>query len=631
MAAITTAAAGNWSSTSTWTGGVVPGSGDTATCTYNVTVDVDTTVGSSPSTGGTPAITIDCASRDVTLTLAAGKTLTCLGDLKMGTTYFAKGSLVLSAGGTLVFKPPSGQQYKLDCGVEENMITINGTSGSRCAVKTDKSSGGLAGYIYTDSGRTRNMGLQTASYCDFIDLGTSSAYGVQTQVDNGVTNNINVSITYCTFTRCSYKLTVGNSSTPDGNFTFTNNTFSSSVSVTSGATNPTSFNFNSEPTSGTRLMQYCSFDGLAYFAYYRKLKALDTYFGAGILISGGSGWPDATYFARNYLVIPDGVNGIGPMYGPFSDCFIVHLQNGNPHFLNLSSTVTAMTIDGCVFEAPLDTSATGDIISPATIATGTPTLVVRRCITLPNAVGTTPGKLLSCLQTGSVAITCEHNTHANEAGEHGLIGLDETASSYAGEIASCRANLVWSTNGSSTTNYAIRSAGAGTPAVDAVMVAGYNGFRNPTTGTITQTAGTTPLNVSVAGYKGIKVSGTASSQVTTGDVTADPTFVDSARNVAKWGQTLHGTDGTHVTAAAYLAANVASSTGLMAELLGYVRAGLAPRNAAFRAASYAGDTLATDAAGNAWPGGAPGIGAMGVAPASGSSAVKILLTSRRAI
>lgn len=45
MATITTAAAGNWGATGTWTGGVLPGLSDTAKLTFPVTLDANYSVG----------------------------------------------------------------------------------------------------------------------------------------------------------------------------------------------------------------------------------------------------------------------------------------------------------------------------------------------------------------------------------------------------------------------------------------------------------------------------------------------------------------------------------------------------------------------------------------------------------
>lgn len=51
MATITTAAAGNWSQTGTWTGAVLPGLGDVAKINHQVTVDGSFAVGGIDPTG----------------------------------------------------------------------------------------------------------------------------------------------------------------------------------------------------------------------------------------------------------------------------------------------------------------------------------------------------------------------------------------------------------------------------------------------------------------------------------------------------------------------------------------------------------------------------------------------------
>ena len=59
MATITTAADGNWSSTSSWSGGSLPGVGDTATINHQITLDISPSIASitTASTGSlvTPA------------------------------------------------------------------------------------------------------------------------------------------------------------------------------------------------------------------------------------------------------------------------------------------------------------------------------------------------------------------------------------------------------------------------------------------------------------------------------------------------------------------------------------------------------------------------------------------------
>jgi len=93
----------------------------------------------------------------------------------------------------------------------------------------------------------------------------------------------------------------------------------------------------------------------------------------------------------------------------------------------------------------------------------------------------------------------------------------------------------------------------------------------------------------------------------------DPQLVDATRNIGTWytvglGNTTTGTYAGDVAAAMTYCAG--SPAARIAALMAWVWAGFRPQNAALEAASYPGDTSTTDAAGNSWPGGAPGIGAM---------------------
>src|SRR4051812_9898078 len=141
MAAITSAQTGNWSSASTWTGGVIPGNGDTITIQsgHSVTVDSDRIIGTSPAAGtGTAAVKINATNG--ALAIAAGVKLTVRGDI------FYDGQLSLSAGAKLWFDPtqaasPTTAAYiarptSNDAPGLGATVSAIGTAGARCEIKT---------------------------------------------------------------------------------------------------------------------------------------------------------------------------------------------------------------------------------------------------------------------------------------------------------------------------------------------------------------------------------------------------------------------------------------------------------------------------------------------------------------
>lgn len=614
MAAIATtgSGAGNWSATGTWSGGVVPGANDTVTITRAVTVDVNTSVGLTAfTTGGTAAITVGASGA---VTVAAGITLTVNGDIK----HTADSIFTLAAGSTINFTTPSAQQavWVFGSGGNNNSYLVaNGTSGSRCTIRT---SSGLNSIM--TNGSSRNNGLITAAYTDFVNFGTATQAGVKTVMD--FNNNVTVSITNCTFTGCNYQQAAPGNNAWDGNLTFQGNIFSSSTTMTFGgiAGSCAAFSFSANRTSGTRLIDLCSFDANVGNSAFRQCKVTNSYIAGLFFNSSSSSWPDDSYFNNVLFNWSSSVSGGPPLtvYGSIKNVYLYNTASSNPHFMG--QNVAAISYTGLIFEYS-GTSADGDGINPMT---GGGAVAVKNCIVLPSGSGAASCNLLSTTNAGTYAITCEHNTACAKLVEGGFIHTDETASSFAGEVVSCRSNLIWSPSAGSNNVILIGATGTGTPAVNAVTTAGYNALWNPNTGTCFYNTSTSQSGV--VGYLGIKISANTpypNATIGTGDVDltsgGGSGFVDSTRNLATWGGTVTG-GGTATAAGALatIAANPAligqSTTGLLA----WVRAGFRPTNAALKGTSYSGDTSTLDAAGNSWAGGAtPDIGAMAVLSTGG--------------
>ena len=266
---------------------------------------------------------------------------------------------------------------------------------------------------------------------------------------------------------------------------------------------------------------------------------------------------------------------------------------------------------GCVFDSPVvaDPRGGGGWIFPGHV--GSNSVKAYNCFVLPNYNASAGSGSLFGTYNGPPACTAEHClAFANDAnGSIFQLGMHGTlAGSAAGVVASCRSNILfWPA--SNANSYLIRD--EDTPFLDAVTLSDYNAVHNPATSTITA-AGSSAAAV---GYRAIKVTaagaggvGGSNTQVGPHDFAGDPELVDTfvGRNMIKYVNVVHGQAATFAAAMAYLQAN----PSLIPSMIRWVRAGYAPTNAAYQAASYPGDPSTADANGYSWPGGAPGIGPM---------------------
>jgi hypothetical protein len=586
---------GNWSASgqTTWNEVGVPGTGDTVTLSHNVTVDVDTIIGSDPGTGGTAAITFSSGVAGKTLTIAAGKTLTLRGDFVFGASGTSGiNRLSMAAGSTLSFKPGSGQKYKFNFASNNSGISCAGSSGSHCTVKTDTSLGGLPAWMNQIA--YRSCGMETVTYTDFIDMGDTTNWGVSATRDYTALSDF--SMTNCTFTRCNFNFN-GGANAWDGNATFQRNIFTSSISISLfGGVLPDScckFEFSNTNTSGVRLVDLNAFDKNVYFDWKVASGAsgiTNNVFSRLIAFGSSSIWVTAAQFSGNFLyTATDGA--LWTIYGPSTGNYWAHGDPTNPHYVGYPTSLTAMTFASEIFEGASTTNdGVGDIILPPGFTTGTPTLSVKNCVVVASKTSEEPAGQLGGLN-GALRVQCtfEHNTMWTKNGSAVFILLNETAAAYAGQVTSCKSNLLVSKTAGT---YLINDLLTITSAVDAVTASDYNAVANPSTGTCYYNSSTSQAGVSA--YKGIRVSVNddyPNTSVGTHDITlASNPLVDYTRNLATWGAT-QGSDGSYSGAITVLLANPALISTATTGLLAWVRAGYAPTNSLLRNAGHDSVTI----------------------------------------
>ena len=366
---------------------------------------MNTSVGSSPNTGGTAAIAISTASLGGhALRSATGVALNLYGDLTGGSTrhdQFSDHNECSVLGPQPAVRP--AVQDRL-----QSLRRLHGINdaGSPCAIY-NTGSGGLNGYINISTSPNRNQGVVTATYCTFTNLGTSSIVGVSTHLDYPA--NTNASITNCSFVGCSYQANLGYQSSWDGNYTFQYNSFSNSVAISlSGIANCcASFSMAKPQSTGTRLIDHCSFDLNVANGKCVQPNFTNIIIQGNITFGTSSIWSSSSQFSNVLLY----TSSEPTIYGPVSNLYYINTASTNPRYIFVDSSVTNGVITGCIFQS-INSGAggVGDCIFPPTIASGTPTLAVTYCIVIADSTGKTSGNLVSAIQTAEVAITCEHNT-----------------------------------------------------------------------------------------------------------------------------------------------------------------------------------------------------------------------------
>jgi hypothetical protein len=578
MAARTSASAGNWSATGTWSGGVVPGNGDTVTINHNVAVDVDTTVGHSPQAGdATAAIRL---SYPANLTVNAGVTLVIRGDL----TGAGSNIVIVRPGATMEFDmsaaaTPSTAAYVYNIGPLGSFYVGNYSPVSSGATATVRSNAAGAQARITTGASGDAFAFTDAV---FSRLGSESAAALN--LSASANSWTIMKFNRVTFDQYCGQLTVGGVHS-GGTFEMNDCRFeqtTGSINVGGGYGRYCSAMITpGGAASGTRPVNGCYFNRAAIFVAPSTMAITRCMFmNSPVCVSGGSRW----HSFENNFVTHLGQETVG-ILGNTKDCYVIACLPwvDNPHWWGLAeaSHTAETTFDGVVFDPFSITQASdsGEVFMLGNPATAQ-VLNIKRCLMLPGE-NTVSGKTdKACAgamvwigsASPNLSLKLNHNTAfmsrpSSNTFVTSMCSMGENHTPAAGVVDEFRSNLAWSSDVAGAKLCLDNGKNGSVANTVSEGAALYNGGYNLAT--------VAPL---AAGYDYIST-GTAPG---TGDVIGNPQFVAPYRNIKTWAQSLGLSGSTAVelkdAAIAYLGADMTRLDALLA----HVRAGSAPTNTAFQ-------------------------------------------------
>lgn len=543
---------GDWSSVATWGGGP-PGDGDTVSIGHSVTVDVDVTVGDSPASDSSFGVSVAAGGN---LVIADGVTLTAKTNVQLVGDGDSASTFLMGAGSALVFdgSAASNQQYQLE-GEGDVSVSMAGVSGSPCSIAG--ASADARGRINVD--RQSTGGVMAAVHCDFEYLGSAvTAGGDDEAAGNGVllattsSATVAIAVTNCSFSDVYSTLIQHDGSA--GALSVTGNTWSGSTEdvYIGGQATSEEAQVVSANTVDTRLAVLPS----------TNLTISDCYLGLGVRTAEriGSGNEYAGCSITDCTLRQEAGSPsvwIGDMQGCYSTVVGDGTTPLEPHHIVLKSSSEERTIKECVFEYNGGYTGTTPIIGACLVADGDGVgAVVQNNLMLPDGNANIDTSLVLMHSSFATPMTVNHNTGSVEGSAMSAYGTYSALDSGALLLLD---NLAWASAAG------LKAQRVSTFAdVDPIAtLSDYNVGWGLSAGTAGRGYDRGPSSDPVwtlgsAADVGVDDNGVG--------LDGDPSFSDSARTLATWGQDQHSTDGSVSAALTVLSGSPSESSNLVSWL-----------------------------------------------------------------
>lgn len=558
-AARTSSQNGNWNDTATWGGSAAPGIGDTASIGHQVTITANTTVGTSPAEGNM-VVTVTTAG-DVFVN--SGIVFTVRG----GVSLAGNATWNQAAGSSFIFdasnaSSPTSQQYELRIGTGHNeaaKLISTGTVGSR--VVFDSQSGGGNGWINDGDGPWLSGAGIEAEYTDFKDIGDASNRAIRTSpsqsgdlfkclfcrfIDSG-----GIGGTYNMNAQSNYRI-------EDSHFTGTLQTEAVKLENASGY------------TSGTRTFYRSSFDQPVQFYTPVGFDIQGNFFNESFESTDGQWVTFSNNFVRfGFGNTPALVRGstTGRNYGFHGDS-----TNSNPHYWQVGN-YNGQVVEGLTCESAYITNGNseGDCVQLSSPG-GAVTVDVTKTLVIPDAFGGTSGTIFSALGNANITARVYRNTHVANTTDEACVALGETYAGHTGMVTRLDSNLC--VNLTAGTDGPIAWDSGGNDSVTD-LVSAANGNRN------------CHYQLDSVRYVNLELStGTLGAN----DVNANPSFVDSSRDLASWAGSIGLTASNAAAISCLSAMNSSTATAgcTPTAVNSWVAAGFVPTSASLDGAGLSG-------------------------------------------